>query len=67
MSVTSRCSIDQMKKVNRFNYWMPLNTDAGLWDPHTDSIVKDNELVNKGLIGKGESETKHLFAVLRTD
>ncbi len=44
-----------MKKVNRFNYLMPLNKDKGLWDPNTDTIVKDNELVNKGLIGTGEN------------
>jgi hypothetical protein len=44
-----------MKKVNRFNYMMPLNRDEGLWDSDADKIIKDNELVNKGLVGKGES------------
>lgn len=55
MSVTERCGIEHMKKVNRFNYLMPLNKDKGLWDPNKDTIVKDNELVNKGLIGTGEN------------
>ncbi|KAL7482466.1 hypothetical protein ACHAW6_008139 [Cyclotella cf. meneghiniana] len=53
--VTERCGIEHMKKVNRFNYLMPLNKDKGLWDPNKDTIVKDNELVNKGLIGTGKA------------
>ena len=43
-----------MKKVNRFKYLMPLNTDKGLWDPNKDTIIKDNQFVNKGLVGKGK-------------
>lgn len=43
-----------MKKVNRFNYLMPLNKDETMWDTSIDTIVKDNELVGKGEIGKGE-------------
>lgn len=43
-----------MKKVNRFNYMMPLNKDTKLWNASTDKIIKDNELVNKGLVGKGK-------------
>ena len=43
-----------MKKVNRFNYLMPLNKDTGLWDANVDYVIKDNQLVNKGLVGKGQ-------------
>ena len=53
--VTRRCSIDHMKKVNKFNYLMPLNKDKGYWDAAKDFIIKDNQLVNKGEVGKGKS------------
>jgi hypothetical protein len=53
-TVSGRCSIEHMKKVNRFNYMMPLNKDTKLWNASTDKIIKDNELVNKGLVGKGK-------------
>jgi hypothetical protein len=33
---------------------MPLNKDTKLWNASTDKIIKDNELVNKGLVGKGK-------------
>lgn len=62
ITVSERCSIDHMKKVNRFNYLMPLNKDDGLWDSTTDKIIKDNELINKGLVGKGEFLNK-LFSL----
>lgn len=56
--VSERCSIDHMKKVNRFNYLMPLNKDDNMWNTETDTIVRDNQLVNKGLVGKGELPLK---------
>lgn len=56
--VTERCGIEHMKKVNKFNYKMPLNTDAGLWDVDKDTIVVSGSMVKKGAVGKG----KNLFS-----
>lgn len=52
--VTERCSIDHMKKVNRFLYKMPLNQDKGHWDPD-DSIITPGGMINKGGVGTGGS------------
>ena len=52
--VTERCSIEHMKKVNKFDYLMPLNTDKGLWNVDKDTIVKSGELVNTGGVGTGK-------------
>lgn len=51
--ITERCSIEHMRKVNKFKYLMPLNTDKRVWDVNTDTILKSGTLVNKGEIGKG--------------
>ena len=52
--VTERCSIEHMKKLNKFDYLMPLNTDKGLWNVDKDTIVKSGELVNEGGVGTGK-------------
>ena len=54
-TVTERCGIEHMKKVNRFDYKMPLNTDKGLWDVYKDTIVNEGKLVQKGGVGTGKS------------
>jgi hypothetical protein len=51
--ITERCSIEHMRKVNKFKYLMPLNTDKRVWNVNTDTILKSGTLVNKGEIGKG--------------
>ena len=51
--ITERCSIEHMRKVNKFKYLMPLNTDKRVWDVNTDTILKSGTLVNKGEVGKG--------------
>ena len=51
--ITERCSIDHMRKANKFKYLMPLNTDKRVWDANNDTILKSGTLVNKGEIGKG--------------
>jgi|EP01082_Thalassiosira_pseudonana_P003311 hypothetical protein len=53
--VTERCGIDHMKRVNRFNYLMPLNKDTGRWDAKHDFILKDGKLIQTGQVGKGAS------------
>jgi hypothetical protein len=44
-----------MKKVNRFDYKMPLNMDKGLWDVDKDTIVNDGKLIGKGGVGTGKA------------
>lgn len=53
-TVTKRCSIDHMKKVDAFNYLMPLNRDRG-WDNSKDHVIKTGKLVGKGGIKTGSS------------
>lgn len=52
--VTQRCTIEHMRKVNRFKYRLPLNTDTSIWDKEVDQIVKDGKMTNKGGVGTGE-------------
>lgn len=52
--VTERCGIEHMRKVNRFNYMLPLNTDKGLWDLDQNFILKDGKLIQSGQVGRGE-------------
>jgi hypothetical protein len=59
--ITERCSIEHMKKVNKFDYLMPLNTDKGLWDAEKDTIINEGKLVNKGEIGRGRSLESERF------
>jgi len=59
--ITERCSIEHMKKVNKFNYLMPLNTDRGLWDAEKDTVINDGKLVNKGEIGRGRCLVSERF------
>ena len=51
--VAQRCSIEHMKKVNKFDYLMPLNTDKGLWDVATDTVINSGMMIKDGEIGKG--------------
>lgn len=53
--VTERCGIEHMKKVNRFEYKMPLNMDKGLWDVDKDTIVNEGKLIGKGGVGTGKA------------
>jgi len=57
--VTERCSIDHMKKANKFNYLMPLNTDKRHWDVGNGTILNSGTLVNKGEIGSGRLTSYH--------
>ncbi len=59
--VTERCGIDHMKRVNRFNYLMPLNKDTGRWDAKHDFILKDGKLIQTGQVGKGKSMVTVVF------
>jgi hypothetical protein len=62
--VTERCSIEHMKKVNKFNYLLPLNTDKGLWDVKKDTILNSGTLVNKGEIGRGRLNIVFIFIAI---
>lgn len=52
-TVTQRCTIDHMKKVNRFKYRLPLNKDTGMWDKEADQVIYDGKMTNKGGVGTG--------------
>lgn len=53
-TVTKRCGIDHMKKVNnRFSYKLPLNQDKGLWDADDAHIVETGTMIKKGGVGTG--------------
>lgn len=54
-TVTERCSIQHMKKVNKFNYKMPLSQDKGKWDVNNDHILSSGSIIKKGEIGTGAS------------
>ena len=54
-TVTERCSLEHMKKVDRFKYKMPLNQDKGLWDADEGFLIVSGALTNKGGVGTGES------------
>ena len=54
-TVTERCSIEHMKKVNRFKYLLPLNKDTGMWDKEADQVIYDGKMTNKGGVGTGGS------------
>lgn len=54
-TVTQRCGIDHMKKVNKFNYLMPLNQDKGKWDAEKDHVIASGALVRKGGVKTGAS------------
>ena len=58
-TVTERCSIQHMKKVNKFNYKMPLSQDKGKWDVNNDHILYSGSIIKKGEIGTGESYTNN--------
>ena len=62
--VTERCSIDHMKKVNKFNYMLPLNQDKGLWDAEKDHIMKSGTMVNKGGVKTGELMRIYLLSLM---
>lgn len=48
--VTKMCSLDHMKKVDKFGYLMPLNTDgADLWDTKDTITVKGAMTVSGGV------------------
>jgi len=51
--VTKRCSLEHMKKVDRFSYNMPLNTDGDLWDNEKDTIMHPGSMTVKGGVGTG--------------
>lgn len=52
-TVTERCSLEHMKKVDRFKYKMPLNQDKGLWDADEGFLIVSGALTNKGGVGTG--------------
>jgi len=47
-TVTKRCSLEHMKKVDKFNYQMPLNKEKGVF------AVNDGAMTRKGGVGIGE-------------
>jgi hypothetical protein len=59
--VAERCSIEHMKKVNKFDYLMPLNTDKGLWDVAKDTVINSGMMIKDGEIGKGKLASGYLF------
>ncbi len=54
-TVTERCGIEHMKKVNRFDYKVPLNSDEGLWDLDKDTIIYEGKIFRKGEVGTGKA------------
>ena len=44
-TVTKRCSLEHMKKVDKFNYQMPLNKEKGVF------AVNDGAMTRKGGVG----------------
>ena len=62
-AVTQRCGIEHMKKVNKFNYKMPLNNDKG-WDVENDHIIRSGEMVKNGSVGKGKSAGENEHAII---
>ncbi|KAL3810783.1 hypothetical protein ACHAXA_006427 [Cyclostephanos tholiformis] len=54
-AITERCGMEHMKKVNKFDYKMPLNTDVGLWDVDKDRILDEGKIFRDGGIGTGAS------------
>mmetsp|Transcript_34905 Transcript_34905/g.56962 ORF Transcript_34905/g.56962 Transcript_34905/m.56962 type:complete len:376 (-) Transcript_34905:248-1375(-) len=55
-TVTERCSLEHMKKVNRFRYKMPLNQDKGMWDVDKSCLIVSGALTNTGGVGTGAAK-----------
>ena len=53
-----------LKKVNKFNYMLPLNQDKGLWDAEKDHIMKSGTMVNKGGVKTGELMRIYLLSLM---
>mmetsp|Transcript_30327 Transcript_30327/g.62605 ORF Transcript_30327/g.62605 Transcript_30327/m.62605 type:complete len:381 (-) Transcript_30327:71-1213(-) len=51
--VVDRCSMDHMRKVNKFHYFLPLNINA-IWKNDIHHLVKSGKMVNKGHVGNGK-------------